>query len=159
MRVPTLALFWSWIPYVLQSTVMRSDGVWTCTNFSWESLRVFSLFLSLSTTLFLVWPELIIVDDSWRKLSRELTLVNSNPRLSKGFRIYHGNVLALYSCWQNYFCCALPGKTCTKSRFPESLKNFSQLEKKVTQIYTFKWHGGRPSQIKTTYRFSTLFIQ
>ena len=60
--------------HALSSTLMRSHWIWTCSNFSWESLRVFSRLVhaswssmrveenshvsQLSTTLILVWPGL-----------------------------------------------------------------------------------------------------
>jgi len=64
----------AWNSHALSSTLMRSRQLWTCSNFSWESMRVWR-------TLVLVWPELMIVDESWRKLSWELTLILVWPGL------------------------------------------------------------------------------
>ncbi len=69
----------AWNSHALSSTLLRSHRLWTCLNFSWESMRVWR-------TLVLVWPELMIVDESWWKLSWESTLINSHPRLARAFK-------------------------------------------------------------------------
>ena len=51
---------------------MRFNQIWTFL----ESCREFSL----------VWPRLMIVDESWRKLSWEQTLNNYHPRLTQALR-------------------------------------------------------------------------
>ena len=83
MRVQTLVFVWP-------ETLMHSERG---TDFSWESMRVSSrlgrhwvLTLDgLSTTLVLVWPELMIVDESWQschesQLSLAGILVWPRPR-------------------------------------------------------------------------------
>ena len=69
LRVQTLTLVWPETlvhSHRLSSTLMRFHRIWTCSNFSWES----------ST-------KVMIVDESWRKLSWEPTISNSHPRLAR----------------------------------------------------------------------------
>ena len=49
----------------------------------------------LSTTFLLVLPQLMIVDESWQKLSWEATLINSRPRLVGPGFIYQGYELLI----------------------------------------------------------------
>ena len=65
MRVQTLTLI------IWPETLMHSHRL----------LRVFKSFLSFS-------PQLVIIDESWRKLSCEPTLIDSHPRLARAWRSY-----------------------------------------------------------------------
>ena len=70
-----------------------------CTLVDLERVHVFFMsvdesFLSfvvtldgLSTTFVIVWPELMIVDESWRKLSWESTFINCHPRLARALHL------------------------------------------------------------------------
>ena len=75
---------------VWPETLMRSHALSSAQNALKFFVIVDENFLSfpvtldgLSSTLVLVWPELMILDESWCKLSSESTLSDSNPRLAR----------------------------------------------------------------------------
>ena len=59
----------AWNSYVLSTTLVKFEPA----QIVLESRRGISL----------VWPEVMIVDESWRKLSWEPTLISSHPRLAQ----------------------------------------------------------------------------
>ncbi len=72
MRVQTLTLVW-------HGTLKHSHRL-SCALIDFERVHIFH---ESWWEFSLVWPEIMIVDESWRKLSWESTLISSHPRLAQ----------------------------------------------------------------------------
>ena len=85
----------AWNSHTLASTLMSSHWLWTSSNFSSDSQWEFSL----------IWPELMIVHESWRKLSWESTPINFHPDLAHAL-VFHAS-LCHSSCYfaTISYCC------------------------------------------------------